>query len=220
MLCAAVCDGAGSATASHEGARRLADQVVDSLARRATEHSGLVDLAVDDLRDEMIAIVGGVRGDMQSCADRAGRSLSDYATTLVGALATDRGGCLFHIGDGVAVAHGDTGRSPDVISLPENGEYANETYFVTGADWQSHLRLSPIVEPVTTVVLMSDGAAPFAMQRSLTGLFRPFMDPVSQYLGGVTSTAGNDALRNLLDDPRTDAITQDDKTLLIAQWQA
>jgi hypothetical protein len=105
------------------------------------------------------------------------------------------------------------------VSLPENGEYANETYFVTGDGWQAHLRLLPIPEPVTMIALMSDGAAPFVMQRGLGGLFRPFMDPVEQYLSTATQEAGDDALAGLLGDPRTHAITSDDKTLLIARWQ-
>lgn len=218
VLCAVVCDGAGSATASDQGARLLARRVVEALARRAGERTDFASLTVDDLRPELLAIVDTVRGELQACADSAGLRLNDLAATLVGVLATSEGGCLFHIGDGVGVARPRTGTS-EIISQPENGEYANETYFVTGSEWPAHLRLLPIMAPVATIALMSDGAAPFVMQRGLSGLFRPFMDPVEEYLNSATPAAGNAALAGLLSDPRTHAITPDDKTLLIARWQ-
>ena len=66
---------------------------------------------------------------------------------------------------------------------------------------------------------MSDGAAPFVMQRGAAGLFGPFIDPVDRYLATATQAAGDTALAGLLSDPRTHAITPDDKTLLIARWQ-
>lgn len=218
ILCAVVCDGAGSAPASDQGARLLARRVVEVLARRAGEDPGFARLAVDDLRRELLSIVDRVRGELQARADSAGLRLNDFAATLVGVLASSEGGCLFHIGDGVGVARPKAGAA-EIISLPENGEYANETYFVTGSEWPAHLRLLPIMAPLGTIVLMSDGAAPFVMQRGLSGLFRPFMDPVELYLNSATPAAGNAALAGLLNDPRTHAITPDDKTLLIARWQ-
>lgn len=218
VLCAVVCDGAGSATASDQGSRLLADGVVKALARRAGERQDFPALAIDDLRSELVAIIGALRRELQACANAAGLRLNDYAATLVGVVATSDGGWLFHVGDGVGVARPRAETSPEIVSQPENGEYANETYFVTGSEWLAHLRLLPIPEPVAMIALMSDGAAPFVMQRGLSGLFRPFMDPVEQYLGTATREAGDGALAGLLGDPRTHAITSDDKTLLIARW--
>jgi hypothetical protein len=219
VLCAVVCDGAGSAAASDHGSRHLASRVVQELACRTRKRQDFFALTGDDLRRELASIVGTVRSELLSCAESAGIRLADYAATLVGAVTTDRGGWLFHVGDGVAVARLRASASPELVSLPENGEYANETYFVTGEEWQGHLRLLPIPEPVTTIALMSDGAAPFVMQRGLTGLFQPFMDPVERYLRTATQDAGDSALAGLLGDPRTHAITSDDKTLLVASWQ-
>jgi hypothetical protein len=125
---------------------------------------------------------------------------------------------LFHIGDGFGVAEFD-GLLP-VISLPENGEYANETYFVTATDWPDRLRFMPLAAAQSgCVALMSDGAGPFVVNRERTGLFAPFIKPVTQYLSGVSQEEGNQALRDTLADERTYAITGDDKTLLIALLQ-
>jgi hypothetical protein len=219
VLCAVICDGAGSAAASDLGSRRLASRVVQELMCHGGARADFLALGIDALRDELVAVVGSVRGELQACADAAGLRLNDYAATLVGVVATGDGGWLFHVGDGVGAARSQNGAAAEIISLPENGEYANETYFVTGDEWQAHLRLLPITAPVETIALMSDGAAPFVMQRGLTGLFRPFLDPVEQYLSTATPEAGDAALSALLGDPRTHAITSDDKTLLIARWQ-
>jgi hypothetical protein len=219
VLCAVVCDGAGSATASEQGSRKLASCVVRELAHRAVDRADFPPTIADSLRDELVAIVSAVRSELQASAESAGLSLTDYAATLVGVVATGNGGWLFHVGDGVGVARPRADAAPEIISAPENGEYANETYFVTGSEWQAHLRLLAIPEPVAMIALMSDGAAPFVMQRGVTGLFRPFMDPVEQYLTSATQEAGDGALAGLLGDPRTHAITSDDKTLLIARWQ-
>ena len=63
---------------------------------------------------------------------------------------------------------------------------------------------------------MSDGASPFAVNRPRTGFYRPFIDPVVNFLRDATEYNGNQALKNLLDNERTFEITSDDKTLLLA----
>jgi len=63
---------------------------------------------------------------------------------------------------------------------------------------------------------MSDGTAPFAVNRARSGFFRPFIDPIAAFLRDATAPNGNEALRNLLQSPRACAISADDKTLLLA----
>src|SRR5205085_8625169 len=127
-------------------------------------------------------------------------------------------GRFFHIGDGLAVVDASD-ETPAVVSMPENGEYANETYFVSGEQWREHLRFTAFVPPMTRLALMSDGAMPFAMAKHNGGFYKPFMDPVEAYLAGVKEEEGSAALAGTLGDPRTHGITTDDKTLLIALWR-
>src|SRR5208283_4372679 len=109
-------------------------------------------------------------------------ALHDFSCTLVGCVVSAGGGCFFHIGDGFAIAQGAAGDS--VLSPPENGEYADETYFVTDENWKDHLRLTPISEinRGCLIGLMSDGTSPFAIDRLKTGFYRPFIDPVVNFL--------------------------------------
>lgn len=211
-LVAAVCDGAGSQPLSHLGAAAFARGVVQALADAV--EAALPDPA--DLEVQVAAAVAAVRGRLAAEAAANGAELGHYAATLVGVVADDDGGAFFHIGDGQAVAEFDDGREP-ALSLPENGEYANETYFATGEAWREHLRITPFAGGLRRVALMSDGAASFALDRGQRALFGAFVDPVCAWLAASTDDdAAQAGLLSTLDDPRTYRITGDDKTLLLA----
>lgn len=209
-----VCDGAGSASHSEIGATECAQIVVESIA------NALGEVEVDQVsaacsREYLESVLESVRVRLQGIADERGFGFHDLSCTLVGCVATPHGGCLFHIGDGMAVV--ESSESSPTISLPENGEYANETYFVTADDWRVRLRITQLPTFETgCIALMSDGAAPFVVNREKTGLFRPFIDPVKNYLLSVSEPDGSNALRETLGDEKTYSITGDDKTLLIA----
>ena len=206
-LVAVVCDGAGSAEKSDIGAKVCADSVSAFIANFASDlpancEQGVIEQAVEAAR----AVIEKNARDLVM-------PMRELACTLVGAVLNKEGGCLFHIGDGMAVVELMDGAT--VLSLPENGEYSNETYFVTYEDWQAHLRVVPFSGAIRCLTLMSDGAMPFAINRARTGLCEPFMDPVKSYLTTVGESDGNDALQATLADERTWPITSDDKTILL-----
>ena len=210
-LVAVVCDGAGSARHSELGAQFVATTLAQALALQLQQGAGIAQLHDGMLLESMIQ----VRGALEEMADNHGAVLDDYATTVVGAVMGPSVGVFFHLGDGVGVAQLDDGG--ELISLPANGEYANETYFLSGERWRDQLRLLTIPRSVRGLVLMSDGCMPFAMSKHNAALYAPFMDAVQNYLCGVDDVAaGNQALAQTLLDPRTQQITGDDKTLLLA----
>jgi hypothetical protein len=218
-LIACVCDGAGSQSLSHEGSRFLSEEVVRLLAERVTAGEALVMTDETSLTKIILETVGNVRAGLEAKAIASGAELANYAATLVGVIATPEQGYFFHVGDGVGAVSLRDEAVPEVVSQPENGEYANETYFVSGVDWSEHLRITPFASPAREIALMSDGAAPFVMAKGNTGLYRPFMDPVVRFLESASEEDGNRALAATLEDPRTYQITGDDKTLLIALWR-
>lgn len=210
-LVAVVCDGAGSARHSELGAQFVATTLAQALADELGQGA-----SIQDLHDgALAAAMAQVRGALEELADNHGAVLDDYATTVVGAVMGPSVGLFFHLGDGVGVAQLDDGI--ELISLPANGEYANETYFLSGTRWRDQLRLLPIPRSARGLVLMSDGCMPFAMSKHNTSLYAPFMSAVQNYLSCMDDiTLGEQALAHTLLDPRTHQITGDDKTLLIA----
>jgi Protein phosphatase 2C len=215
VLIGVVCDGAGSAREGQAGAEFFARKVTQLLTEAVK--SGAFDAGREaDYRGNLAAMVERVRAELNATAQARELTLRDFACTLVGCIASRQGGCFFHIGDGFAIYMKDDGES--VLSRPENGEHADETYFVTDAGWNDHLRVTSIdsINQGGLIGLMSDGTAPFAVNRPKTGFYRPFIDPVVKFLRNANEEHGSEALKNVLADEKTYEITSDDKTLLLA----
>jgi len=210
-----VCDGAGSASQGRQGAdffaRSVAERIGDAI-RTGSLEPGMP----AESHERLLAIIEAVRDELGQLALAQRCDLRDFACTMVGCACTQAGGWFFHIGDGFAVHRADSGQS--TVSLPENGEFSDETYFVTEGNWREHLRMTvlPAARSGCLIGLMSDGTSPFAIDRGRTGFYGPFIDPIVRFLSGATAQDGNQALYNVLASERTHAITVDDKTLLLA----
>ncbi len=215
VLIGAVCDGAGSAREGRVGAEFFAREVTGRLAE-AVRDRRFAGVSLADYRDYLAGIILSVRAALEQTAAVQDLSLRDFACTLVGCITSREGGCFFHIGDGFAIYMMGDGES--VLSPPENGEHADETYFVTDDHWSEHLRVTALsgIGEGGVIGLMSDGTSPFAVNRPKTGFYRPFIDPVVKFLRNATEENGSEALKNVLADEKTFQITSDDKTLLLA----
>lgn len=211
-LVGAVCDGAGSAKQGHAGADFLARELVGLIGEAVAKPS----FAWEDPTEFLAEAIDGARAQLAELARARELVLRDFASTLVGCICGPRGGCLFHVGDGFAVALDRDGGTR--LSPPENGEYSDQTFFVTDESWRDHLRVTRLAgtQGIGLIGLMSDGAATFAINRERSGFYRPFIDPVASYLAGVTDQDGNFALQNLLESAKSASITPDDRTLLLA----
>lgn len=219
VLVAVVCDGAGSVLDGRSGSQFICRALAERLTNALLGDPLLTDLrsaGVLRLEAAIRDAIETVRAQLAEIAAARALALQEFSCTLVGCAVSRDGGCLFHIGDGFAILQDPAGDS--VISGPENGEYADETYFVTDENWTQHLRITPLAAPGhgSLVGLMTDGTAPFAVNRARSGFFRPFIDPIAAFLAKATASNGNEALRNLLESPRACEISQDDKTLLLA----
>jgi hypothetical protein len=232
-----VCDGAGSAREAHRGAQFFARCVAELLEEAAERGRLSLVLAPDPAEgppaaEDALGIVGIVdivalaRTKLGEFALEHDLALRDLACTMVGCIATHEGGCFFHVGDGYGICVTGTGMETDagkgtsktVLSRPENGEYGDQTYFVTDDQWRDHLRVTAIPElgRDALIGLMSDGTSPFAVNRERSGFFPPFIDPVLAFLRQAGEAEGKLALQGVLESERTLAITTDDKTLLLA----
>ena len=218
LLVAVVCDGAGSVQEGRAGAEFFARRLAELLPGSVPASNELPEALPPGERLEAIvrSAIETVRMSLAAVAASRDLLLTDYSCTLVGCVATPLGGCLFHIGDGFAIQQIGSGEC--ILSQPENGEFADETYFVTDHNWSDHLRFTVLPAPGTGCVigLMSDGTAPFAVNRARSGFYPAFIDPIITFLRASTAPIGNSALKNLLESPRACEISADDKTLLLA----
>jgi serine/threonine protein phosphatase PrpC len=214
---AAVADGAGSARLSHIGAQAFVDAVVSKIynlpspgefdtQRIASE----IITSVNETRDQLIR-----HGD--DLQDGGTPSLGDFAATLIVAVADLNGGAFYHVGDGAGAAFTQISDLETTVSKPQNGEYANETYFLTMDDWEDYLRITPFDEFSDTILLMSDGVTPMAMSQGCAAPeFKNFVNPIIKFLRDNDNTTGETGVTNTLSGDNVRKITGDDKTLLWA----
>ena len=212
-------DGAGTAKYSDVGSRLVVDEIAKCLIRISEEIDQKAPGAW--VSDRLIQSVVAIR---QQLRDVAGSdNISDYHCTLSAALVGPTGGLTIHLGDGAifgGAAQQSLGDSLDLaqgcfVSAPQNGEYANETYFLTERNWLKHLRIHP-VSAVDWIVLGTDGGMSLAMvgeSKPKTG----FVVPVIQAMLNEPDVESRcQALTRILDDRQADRLTNDDKTLVVA----
>lgn len=220
ILVAIVCDGAGSASHSDQGARMGSEYLTNALIEEVRSQRvdmfqeeaalrALLEIKIQELRAQLL---------FQSKVNTSQLDLSSFHATIVGLLFRPGGGFFFHIGDGAALALNADHTDTVAFSAPENGEFADQTYFYTIDNWKEHLRITTISEQAHTFLLMSDGTMPFCLNRSQRHVEPRFFHPVNQYLvqNDVSTDIGNQALLKTLSSDRANSISKDDKTLVWA----
>lgn len=212
-------DGAGTAKFSDQGSKLVTDEVAKSLIRLSEECECRAPGAW--VSDRVIRDIVAVRERLRDLA--GSDNISDYHCTLSAALLGPTGGLTIHLGDGAIFGGAAGTNKSDVIdladdhfvSVPQNGEYANETVFLTEREWVRNLRIHP-VSTVDWVMLGTDGGMALAM----VGESQPksgFVVPVIRALINESDfTSRCRALSKILDDRQADRLTNDDKTLIVA----
>jgi len=213
-----VSDGAGSAARAEEGSQLVA-QV---LSEKLLDIAALLNTRVPGgwINDFVIQQVIDVRELLRK---KAGKDdIRDFHCTLVAALVGPSGGFLIHIGDGSLLSGTAT---PDTIeknvlnitinhqSKPENGEYANETFFITEKDWIKHLRISPIGK-TDWIMLATDGGCALTLQNESVPHISNLKD-IFQHLLKLSEESRSSAIQAWLETDGAKKLSNDDKTLVI-----
>lgn len=218
-LVAAVSDGAGSAKYSHIGA----DAYVSAVVNRFAEDPGLPDQSEDGIVSDLKEVIDATTRNLvdNHTPEDEGEEVShsDFAATIIVVICNENGGAFYHVGDGAGAVLELGNLDHAIVSKPQNGEYANETYFLTMENWQDYFRITPFDEPFDTVLLMSDGVTPMAMTKGCEAPFGSFVQPVINFLKSAEPERGQQALENTLTREQVRTVTGDDKTLFWATTQ-
>lgn len=144
-------DGAGSAKFSHYGASCVVNCISNLFGEQFETLYG-----VADGRQVKAAIMKQLMDGIKAKAAELKCSIKDLASTLLAVAVKDDRFIIAHIGDGVIGYLDDSGLK--VASAPNNGEHANETYFLTSSDAIASLKLiKGDCKNISGFVLMSDG---------------------------------------------------------------
>jgi Protein phosphatase 2C len=208
LAVAVVCDGAGSALFGRESAVRFSGVTIRALLELHTSQQ----ITCESVRQSLIEAIEAERERLND----SGLLLDDHDTTLVAVVADSSITVTAHVGDGLAGIAPTADWRGAVLSRPENGEYANETWFVTVEDWKDHLRCmaAPALEPGGVAALTTDGAMPFVIGPGECGLDPDFMGPVSRFFFSAPPDDAAILLQNTLNGRDARRISRDDKTFV------
>jgi hypothetical protein len=222
-IAATVCDGAGSAIYAAEGSKYVSTNFNSKLLALGGKLQNK--LPGGWVNDEIIRSVLEVREGLRQLA--RSDDISEYHTTLVSVLIGPNGGLSVHIGDGLVIA-GEATSSKKLnkwsikdfsVSYPENGEYKNETYFITESIWLKHLRIKPMPK-ANWALLVSDGGAEYLYEKGQLNpalVLEPILLPKQDELSGsfpINCSLSEKIKKHLANDLYKD-LTTDDKTLVV-----
>jgi hypothetical protein len=211
VLVAACADGAGSASQPALGARMACLGIIRMAAEALRDGLGVGDL---DAR-RVLGWHDRVRGLMSLEACLRNLDLKDLACTLLMAVVSRDGGVCSQIGDGAIVYRGRDGWQ--TAFWPQTGEYANITYFLTGADFVERLAFRTLGERVDELALLTDGLQPLALHYATRSVHAPFFDPMFTALRqSPDAQALEGPLGEFLTSKPVNDRTDDDKTLVLA----
>ena len=147
-LCVALADGAGSRSASDQGAQAVTEAISRYIC---AEFDRLYPLS----REE---IAQALQKQWLQALSSLPYELPDLASTLLCFAAADDGRCITaHLGDGLMLWEQET---LCLYSPPENGDTPNSTWFTTSRDALAHLRIEkPQLPQIGAALLTSDGCA-------------------------------------------------------------
>jgi hypothetical protein len=212
VVVAVVADGAGSAARAERGAELVCDGLLDAIAR---DVRGDADLdALDD--DAVRAWFTSVRERIAADAGANERDVRDYAATALVCVAGSARTICAQIGDGGIVVRPRGGEAFAVAIWPENGEYANQTFFVTDADATERLSIAHF-GAVDDLAVFSDGLMRLALDLATRSAFVPFFEPLTRTVREAPRDGASLAaeLVAYLGSDAVNARTDDDKALAI-----
>ena len=214
VLVLAVADGAGSATWGKVGAMVAVETAIENIStKRVTRHALADDAVVTSLLiDALLSAKQAVQEEAVACE----KQLPDLASTLIVAIASPEIVAVVQVGDGVAVAK-DMSGNLTAITMPDHGEFINETTFLTSPNAIETAQVRLWRQPIANVGLLTDGLQMLAMNMAIGVPHKPFFLPLFDFVSNIEDKAV--AKEQLIKFLRSEKITQrtdDDLTLIIA----
>lgn len=206
-LVVAVADGAGSASQSEVGAKLVCDELVNRGTALSPDHPYSREWAVE--------LFTAVRNELVAEAERRAVRPRELACTTLLAVVGPQVAAFAQIGDG-AIVTGD-GTTHRIAFWPQQGEYANETDFLTDDRFVDSLHFDIHTGPITELAVMTDGLQRLALDYSTRRPHAPFFSPLFAEMREAPDTKQLDeSFRGFLASDRVNARTDDDKTLVLA----
>jgi len=218
VLVAVASDGAGSAGHSEEGSALACSLFLNEMeALFGEEGEGDVRQVS---REFMEGWLTSFRREVDLRAEHEGLNSREFACTFLAAVIGDDCAAFAQIGDGAIIV--PSPEEPEeylYVFWPEQGEYANQTYFATEDGAAVKLRYDLIPRRVDEVAVLTDGLQNLALHYQTQTAHTPFFQPIFAWLRPAAdgySDKFTASLAGYLNSPKVNEGTDDDKTLVLA----
>ncbi len=206
-------DGAGSTSSGGTGACIACESTYMNILATLRQVPGVSSITDTTIR----AWMADAHNAIAEQAKLSGISLKEYACTLVGAVMDDNHAVYFQIGDGGMVVR--TNEEYETIFWPEQGEYANTTYFITDDAFLEHARVLCTGSSPEEIALFTDGlqnlVLSFSAKKAHAGFFRPLFDAIRKNRDNMLMDLSLH-LEQFLNRSDINDRSDDDKTLILA----
>jgi Protein phosphatase 2C len=228
VVIGAIADGAGSAPHSELGATLAVKRTLEYLSNleawlQPSDNPQWPTLERPPLPSQARRLfertVNQVNKALQQEADRQGYGLDTLACTLLGFVATPHWVAAMQIGDGFIVV--STPSAPyELMFVPDKGEFANQTMFVTAATIPTDLQTKVVPSAPQFLCAASDAFERIALHLPSWKPHPGFFKPLEEYLSETPDPEQEDTyLVNFLGSEYLNKQTEDDKTLLLSLYQ-
>lgn len=216
---AIVADGAGSAQYGGIGSDIACNTLANIIERWLDKENGnLTNITFDNVK----SWIEKTRSAIAAVAERKPTPIREYACTLLGIIAGNDRTICFQVGDGAIVLMTDS-HCYGTVFWPDNGEYANTTYFITDSDAIANLQIEIFSYKPQNIALFTDGMQRLSLQFATCSVYIPFFTPMFQSLAleppGLSEKL-NHQLELFLNSPSVNQRTDDDKTLVLATFHS
>ncbi len=216
VLVIAAADGAGSAKLGKVGSMIAVETAIEHLAEQEITSDNL---ANDDflgylLTDVMLAAREAIETEANVCHNQP----HDLATTLIVMIATPQVVAVGQVGDGLAVAKNSMGNLI-ALTIPSNGEYINQTTFLTSPDALETAQLKIWREEIVNVGVLTDGLQMLALNMIVGEPHKPFFFPLFEFVANAEDRIlAKEHLMRFLSSEKITQRTDDDLTLVLAAF--
>jgi serine/threonine protein phosphatase PrpC len=194
------------------GAIVAAQTAVETICSACKDAPWRVSTARSLLTDAIEAAKTSVEAEAAACRTSA----QNLATTLIVAIAASDSIAAAQVGDGVAVVEDRAGNFL-TLTTPQNGEYINETTFLTSPQALDKAQVNLWRGSAANLALLTDGLQMLALEMTEGMPHKPFFSPLFNFVADVTDeTAAREQLVAFLRSERITRRTDDDLTLLLA----
>lgn len=214
MAVIALADGAGASSKAFDGATIATEKCSKWLLNN---FECAYSAKLSDVRHRLL--YNTIKQSIKRKATIEKTKMEEYSSTLLFVAIKEGRYVAGHIGDGV-IGVITTDGDDVVLSEPERGEFANNTFFTTSSQINKHFRLHRgAINNITSFFLMSDGSAD-CLYNQKGNTFAPAINKFAVSLAKASDAEValvNDALINVMEQ-HFSSRTNDDCGFIMLQW--